>query len=125
MTVSGMPRPALLPPAALGALIQLWRKYDYTNVLAAAVAVAHITRINPTTLNTYDDVLLLINGVYKPTQITPHCGLSSDLTVLAREHGITAALPACHVLPHTCSWQYQLTGESVTYSFSLTPITSW
>jgi hypothetical protein len=28
-------------------LIQLWRKYDYTNFLAAAVAVAHITRINP------------------------------------------------------------------------------
>ncbi|KAJ7701040.1 hypothetical protein B0H14DRAFT_3650629 [Mycena olivaceomarginata] len=91
-----MPGPALLPPAALGVLIQLWRKYDYTNVLAAAVAMAHITRINPTTLNAYDDALLLINGVYKLTQIAPHCGLSSDLAVLAHEHGIAVALSAAY-----------------------------
>jgi hypothetical protein len=84
----------LLPPAALGALIQLGRKYDYINVLAAAVA--HIMHINPTTLNMYDDTLLLVNGVYNPTQIAPHRGLSSDLAVLACEHGIAAALPAAY-----------------------------
>ncbi|KAJ7794283.1 hypothetical protein B0H14DRAFT_3159142 [Mycena olivaceomarginata] len=43
----------LLPLAALGAPIQLGRKYN----------LAHITRINPTTLNAYDDALLLVNGV--------------------------------------------------------------
>ncbi|KAJ7741489.1 hypothetical protein B0H14DRAFT_3515315 [Mycena olivaceomarginata] len=88
-----MPRPAP-PPAALGTLIQLWRKYNYMNVLAAAVA--HIARINPTTLDTYDDALLLVNGVYKPTQIAPHRGLSSDLTVLAHENSIAAALSAAY-----------------------------
>ncbi|KAJ7873827.1 hypothetical protein B0H14DRAFT_3557027 [Mycena olivaceomarginata] len=67
----------LLPPTALGALIQLWRKYDYTNVLAAVVA--RITHINPTTLD-----------------IVPHRGLSSNLTVLVREHGFAAALPATY-----------------------------
>ncbi|KAJ7712646.1 hypothetical protein B0H14DRAFT_3637630 [Mycena olivaceomarginata] len=77
---------------ALNALIQLGRKYDCTNILATAVA--HITHINSMTLNTYDDALLLINGVYKPTQITPHRGLSSDLAALACENSITAALPA-------------------------------
>jgi hypothetical protein len=55
----------LLLPAALGALIWPGCKYDFTNVLAATVV--RITRINPTTLDAYDDVLLLINGVYKPT----------------------------------------------------------
>jgi hypothetical protein len=84
----------LLPPTALGALIQLWCKYNYTNILAAAVA--HITCIDPTTLNAYDDALLLVKGVYKPTQIAPYCGLSSDLMVLAHKHGITAALPATY-----------------------------
>ncbi|KAJ7815056.1 hypothetical protein B0H14DRAFT_3476577 [Mycena olivaceomarginata] len=84
----------LLPPAALSVLIQLWRKYNCTNVLAAAVA--RITRINPTMLDAYNDALLLVNGVYNPTQIAPHCGLSSDLTVLAREHGIAAALPSVY-----------------------------
>jgi sulfur transfer complex TusBCD TusB component (DsrH family) len=47
-------------------------------------------------LNAYDDVLLLVNGVYKPMQIVPHHGLSFDLAVLAHEHGITAALPATY-----------------------------
>ncbi|KAJ7823999.1 hypothetical protein B0H14DRAFT_3729594 [Mycena olivaceomarginata] len=84
----------LLPPTALGALIWLGRKYNYTNILAAAVA--RITRINPMTLDAYDDALLLVNGMYKPMQITPHHRLSSDLAVLAREHDITATLPAAY-----------------------------
>jgi hypothetical protein len=48
----------------------------------------------------YNNTLLLVNGVYNPTQIAPHRRLSSDLAVLAREHGIAAALPAtyCHTL---------------------------
>jgi hypothetical protein len=75
-------------------LIQLWRKYDCTNILATTVV--RITCINPTTLNTYDDALLLVNEVYKPMQIAPHCGLSSDLAVLARENGIAAALSAAY-----------------------------
>jgi hypothetical protein len=45
------------------------------NVLAAAVA--RIMRINPTMLDAYDDALLLVNGVYKPTQITPTAGSPS------------------------------------------------
>jgi hypothetical protein len=57
--------------------------------------VACITCINPTTL-AYHDVLLLINGVYKPMQIVPHHGLSSDLAVLAHENSIAAALPAAY-----------------------------
>jgi hypothetical protein len=64
------------------------------NVLAAAVA--RIMRINPTTLEAYNDALLLVNGVYKPTQIAPHRGLSSNLAVLACENGIAAALPAAY-----------------------------
>jgi hypothetical protein len=84
----------LLPPTAFGALIQLWRKYNCTNVLAATVA--RITCINPTTLNVYDNTLLLVNGVYKPTQIAPHRGLSSDLAVLAHKNGIAAALSAAY-----------------------------
>jgi hypothetical protein len=79
---------------ALDALIQLGRKYDCTNILATAVA--RITRINPTTLDTYDDTLLLVNGVYKPMQIVPHRGLSSDLVVLVHENGIAAALSAAY-----------------------------
>jgi sulfur transfer complex TusBCD TusB component (DsrH family) len=75
-------------------LIQLWCKYDCTNILATAVAC--ITRINPTTLDAYDKALLLVDGVYKPTQIAPHRGLSSNLTVLAHENGIAAALPAAY-----------------------------
>ncbi|KAJ7693769.1 hypothetical protein B0H14DRAFT_3905828 [Mycena olivaceomarginata] len=91
-TLANMGEPLLLP-AALGALIWLRRKYDCTNILATTVA--HITRINPTTLNAYDDALLLVNGMYKPTQIAPHQRLSSDLAV-GHENGIAAAL-ACHV----------------------------
>ncbi|KAJ7797495.1 hypothetical protein B0H14DRAFT_2618868 [Mycena olivaceomarginata] len=41
-------------------------------------------------------MLLLVNGVYKLTQIVPHRGLSSDLAVLACEHDIAAALPAAY-----------------------------
>jgi hypothetical protein len=51
----------LLLPAALSALIWLGRKYSYTNVLTAAVV--RITCINPTTLDAYDNTLLLVNGV--------------------------------------------------------------
>ncbi|KAJ7794304.1 hypothetical protein B0H14DRAFT_2192067, partial [Mycena olivaceomarginata] len=83
-----------LPPAALSALIQPGCKYDYMNVLAAAVA--RITCINPTTLDAYDDALLLVNGMYKPMQIAPRRGLSFDLAVLVRENGIAAALPAAY-----------------------------
>ncbi|KAJ7350540.1 hypothetical protein DFH08DRAFT_958203 [Mycena albidolilacea] len=64
------------------------------NVLAAAVA--RIMYINPMTLNMSDDVLLLVNGVYKPMQIAPHCRLSSDHVVLAHENSITAALPTAY-----------------------------
>ncbi|KAJ7741482.1 hypothetical protein B0H14DRAFT_3608454 [Mycena olivaceomarginata] len=62
----------LLSLAALNALIQLRCKYDCMNILAAAV------------------------GVYKPMQITPHRGLSSNLPVLAHKDGIAAALPAAY-----------------------------
>jgi hypothetical protein len=47
-------------------------------------------------LDAYDDALLLVNGVYKPTQIAPHHGLSSDLAVLAHENSIAAALPSTY-----------------------------
>ncbi|KAJ7350507.1 hypothetical protein DFH08DRAFT_958176 [Mycena albidolilacea] len=79
---------------ALGALIQLRRKYNSTNILAAAGVC--ITRINPMMLDAYDNVLLLVNVVYKPTQIVPHCRLSSDLAVLAHQNGITVTLPAAY-----------------------------
>ncbi|KAJ7818227.1 hypothetical protein B0H14DRAFT_3474062 [Mycena olivaceomarginata] len=69
----------LLPLTALSALIWL--------------GGAHYTH-QPTTLNAYDDTLLLVNGVYKPMQIAPRRGLSFDLAVLAHENGIAAALPA-------------------------------
>jgi hypothetical protein len=110
----------LLPPAALGALIQLWRKYDHPNVLAAAVV--RITRINPTTLDAYNNALLLVNRVYKPTQIAPHRGLSFNLAVLARKNGIAAALPAVYYRTLVVG---NNNDESVTYLFPLTPITSW
>ncbi|KAJ7772492.1 hypothetical protein B0H14DRAFT_3164791, partial [Mycena olivaceomarginata] len=84
----------LLLPTALNVLIQLWRKYDCTNILATTVV--RIMHINPTTLNTYDNALLLVNGVYKPTQIAPHRGLSSNLAVLVHENSITAALPSAY-----------------------------
>jgi hypothetical protein len=43
----------LLPPTALDAFLQLGCKYNYTNILAAAVArITHITHINPMTLDT-------------------------------------------------------------------------
>ncbi|KAJ7828550.1 hypothetical protein B0H14DRAFT_3466232 [Mycena olivaceomarginata] len=50
---SSRPRPSVL--------IRLWRKYDFTNILATAVAC--IMCINPTTLDAYHDILLLVKGI--------------------------------------------------------------
>ncbi|KAJ7668828.1 hypothetical protein B0H14DRAFT_2657978 [Mycena olivaceomarginata] len=78
----------LLPLVALNALIQPGCKYDYTNVLAAAVArIAHMNPQRSTRTTT---------PAAHQWGIAPHRGLSSDLVVLAREHGIAAALPAMY-----------------------------
>ncbi|KAJ7841350.1 hypothetical protein B0H14DRAFT_3457513 [Mycena olivaceomarginata] len=75
---------------ALDALIQLRRKYDCTNILAAAVA--HITRINPTTLDAYDDACCSSTGCTNRHRSRPTAGSPSN-SVLVHENSHSG----CHL----------------------------
>jgi hypothetical protein len=82
-----------LPLPAIAALIRLGRKYDFRNLLEAAVS--RLTFENPTTLKEYDALLPEI-GKYATTRIVQYPGVFFDMVSLARENDILSVLPAAY-----------------------------
>jgi hypothetical protein len=77
-----------LPLPAIAALIRLGRKYDFRNLLEAAVS--RLTFENPTTLEEYDAL------APSTTRIVPYPGNGFDMAALASEHNILTALPCAY-----------------------------
>ncbi|KAJ6526563.1 hypothetical protein DFH09DRAFT_1187495 [Mycena vulgaris] len=71
------------------------RKYDFKNLLAAAVE--RLTYENPTTLEEYDRLLLKDGDIrYLSTQITMCHGIVFDTITLAQENQLFAVLPCAY-----------------------------
>ncbi|KAJ6542621.1 hypothetical protein B0H19DRAFT_1267860 [Mycena capillaripes] len=85
-----------LPLPFIAAIVRMGRKYDFKNLLAAAVQ--RLTHENPQTLEEYErTTVLLENRIgYSATQIVPNSGLIFDMVTLARENDFLAALPCAY-----------------------------
>ncbi|KAJ7350587.1 hypothetical protein DFH08DRAFT_861827 [Mycena albidolilacea] len=85
----------MLPLPVVSALIRLGRKYDFRDVLEAAVE--RITFENPATLKEYDARRNWEEKTtYTPTRIDPYRAFEFDILTLARENDIVSALPAAY-----------------------------
>ncbi|KAF7351131.1 BTB domain-containing protein [Mycena sanguinolenta] len=97
--------------AAVGALIQLGRKYDFQTLCESAVE--RIKFENPTTLEEYDALFAFAsNGArtYTPTRITYCYGFAFAMLTLVRENNILSALPVAYYRASLFSPRIQLDG---------------
>lgn len=82
----------VLPFGVVAALIRLGRKYDFRDLLDAAVE--RLMFENPTTLEGFD--ALLTDNRYQTTRILHQPGILYDILTLARENNIQSALPCAY-----------------------------
>ncbi|KAJ6589833.1 hypothetical protein DFH09DRAFT_908850 [Mycena vulgaris] len=83
-----------LPLPIIAALIRLGRKYEFQDLLDAAVE--RLTFENPATLEEYDARRPDPASTYSPTRIVHYPGLLFDMLTLARENDILTALPCAY-----------------------------
>ena len=78
----------------VAALIRLGRKYDFRDLLDAAVG--RITFENPTTLKELDATIDVDSGRYIAKRILHYPGVFYDMLTVARENNILSALPCAY-----------------------------
>jgi hypothetical protein len=83
-----------LPFPFIAAIVRLGRKYEFRNLLAAAVQ--RLTHENPTTLEAYTR-LIASRMSYKATKIEHDPALIFDTIALARENDLSAVLPCAYL----------------------------
>ncbi|KAJ7079561.1 hypothetical protein B0H15DRAFT_787917 [Mycena belliarum] len=85
-----------LPLPFIASMVRMGRKYEFKNLLAAAVEC--LTYENPTTLDAYDKSNLKIGNIvaYTTTQIKMKKSLVFDTAVLARENDLLTILPCAY-----------------------------
>ncbi|KAJ7234316.1 hypothetical protein B0H12DRAFT_162659 [Mycena haematopus] len=81
------------PLAFIGAIVRLGRKYDFKDLLAAAVQ--RLTYENPTTFSEYEK--LMTNGGYLPQKYRCRGSNLFDIITLAQENGLFSVLPCAYL----------------------------
>ncbi|KAF8216636.1 hypothetical protein K438DRAFT_1703693 [Mycena galopus ATCC 62051] len=94
----------VIPFALVAALVRLGRKYDFRNLMDAAVQL--LMDEHPTTLKEFLE--LSKTHPYHPKRITYHRGFELDMLDLARENNILSALPCAYYRMLTRYSQNQL-----------------
>jgi len=79
----------------IAAIVRLGRKYDFKNLLAAAVQ--RLTYENPTTLDEYEKLTSEDTISWSSTRIHHYRGISFDVITLARENGLFTVLPCAYL----------------------------
>ncbi|KAJ6466861.1 hypothetical protein C8R45DRAFT_1020346 [Mycena sanguinolenta] len=82
-----------LPFPLIAAMVRMGRKYDFKNLLEAAMQ--RLTQEHPTTLESFGDIRADIPR-YTPHAIVEQPGLMFDMLTLARENNLFALLPCAY-----------------------------
>ncbi|KAK7055121.1 BTB domain-containing protein [Favolaschia claudopus] len=79
----------------IGSIIRLGRKYDFKDLLAAAVD--RLTYENPQTLGEYEKLKKNDSGAYATTKYILYKGMLLDVIILAHENGLFTLLPCAYL----------------------------
>jgi len=86
-----------LPFSFIAAIVRLGRKYDFKNLLAAAVQ--RLTYENPSTFESWEALTRIVNNQlgYSATKIHHSASIMFDMLSLARENNVFTVLPCAYL----------------------------